>query len=149
MDVTTANRFHPGEILISSILRIPLIALLGLQFWHVVLYETLLQILVQLQHANIGFRPRIDGFLRVIFVTPLMHKVHHSRLQPETDSNYASLFSFWDRLFRSFRLRTDPKNIRFGLDGFDDTGHQRFVGLLRTPLGFQKGTEERKQQKDG
>jgi sterol desaturase/sphingolipid hydroxylase (fatty acid hydroxylase superfamily) len=63
-----------------------------------------------------------------------MHRVHHSRHQPETDSNYSSLFSFWDRIGRSFRLRDDPSTIDFGLRGWDAAEDQRFTGMLWAPL---------------
>jgi sterol desaturase/sphingolipid hydroxylase (fatty acid hydroxylase superfamily) len=134
MDVTTANRFHIGEIALSSVLRVPVIALLGLQLWEVAVYELTMFTVVQLHHANIGFPAWLDRALRVIIVTPFMHKVHHSRWQPETDSNYSSLFSFWDRLFRSFRLRDDPRTLRFGLNEFNRPEDHTLRGLLATPL---------------
>jgi len=134
MDVTTANRFHLVEILISSVLRIALIPLLGISFLEVVAYETLLQFVVQLQHANVMLPRPVERLMRLVLVTPVMHKVHHSRDQPETDSNFASLLSVWDRLFRTFRLRSDPENIRLGLDGFDGTARQDLRGLWRTPF---------------
>ena len=62
----------------------------------------LINAVVQLHHANVALPARLDRALRVVIVTPFMHKVHHSRWQPETDSNYSSLFSFRDRLFGSF-----------------------------------------------
>ena len=134
MDVTTANRFHIGEIALSSILRVPVIALLGLQLWELALYELAMFTVVQLHHANIALPMWLDRALRVVIVTPFMHKVHHSRWQPETDSNYSSLFSFWDRLFRTFRLRDDPGKLRFGLQEFDGQENHTLTGLLATPL---------------
>jgi sterol desaturase/sphingolipid hydroxylase (fatty acid hydroxylase superfamily) len=134
MDVTSANRFHLVEILISSLLRLPLIAILGLRFPEVVVYETLLQAVVQLQHANVRLPWWIERPMRLVLVTPDMHKVHHSREQPETDSNFASLSSVWDRLFGTYRLRPDPENIRLGLDGMDGPEFQRWRGLWRTPF---------------
>jgi sterol desaturase/sphingolipid hydroxylase (fatty acid hydroxylase superfamily) len=134
MDVTTASRFHLGEIILSSLLRVPVIALIGMHLWQLLLFEALMFLIVQLHHANIGFPPAFDRLLRLLIVTPAMHKVHHSRWQPETDSNYSSLFSFWDRLFRSFRLRDDPHTIQFGLEGYDAPAHQNLRGLLATPL---------------
>ncbi|MEM1053934.1 MAG: sterol desaturase family protein [Bacteroidota bacterium] len=132
MDVSTASRFHTGEIVLSSLLRIPLIVLLGVTAWELVLYETLMFAVVQLHHANVGFPAWADRALRAVIVTPAMHKVHHSRWQPETDSNYSSLFSWWDRLFGSFRLRANLHDIRLGLDHFDD---QETLGdLLKMPL---------------
>ena len=143
MDVTTANRFHIGEIALSSVLRVPVIALLGLQLWELALYELSMFTVVQLHHANIAFPAWLDRALRGIIVTPFMHKVHHSRWQPETDSNYSSLFSFWDRLFRSFRLRGDLSGMRFGLDEFDQAEDHTLTGLLATPLKqVQRATGE-------
>jgi sterol desaturase/sphingolipid hydroxylase (fatty acid hydroxylase superfamily)/rhodanese-related sulfurtransferase len=134
MDVTTASRFHIGEILFSNILRIPLILLLGIHVWEIVLYETALLAVIQFHHANIGLPSRLDQLIRFFIVTPAMHKVHHSRWQPETDSNYSSLLSVWDRIFRSFRLRDDPRAIQFGLDEFAKPEDQTLPGILKTPL---------------
>ena len=97
MDVTTANRFHTGEIVLSSLFRIPVIALLGVHLWELVLYEGLMFAVVQFHHANVGLPERLDRVLRAVVVTPTMHKVHHSRWRPETDSNYSALLSVWDR----------------------------------------------------
>ena len=134
MDVSTAGRFHVGEIIFSSLLRIPLIVLLGVYAWELLLYETIMFAVVQFHHANIAVPPRLDRVLRVLIVTPAMHKVHHSRLQPETDSNYSALFSFWDRIARSFRLRADPHEIEFGLSEFDDPRYETLGGLMKMPL---------------
>ncbi len=134
MDVTTASRFHIGEILFSNVLRIPLILLLGIHVWEIVLYETALLAVIQFHHANIGLPGRLDQLLRCFIVTPAMHKVHHSRWQPETDSNYSSLLSVWDRVFRSFRLRDDPRTIQFGLDDFAKPEDQTLPGILKMPL---------------
>jgi len=133
MDVTTANRFHTGEILISSLLRIPLIIMLGLRVEQLALYEVLMLTVVQFHHANIGVTEKWDRVLRWIIVTPFMHKVHHSRWQPETDSNYSSLLSIWDRLFRSFRINGKPSSIHIGLDEYDLPEKQTLPGMLKTP----------------
>ena len=135
MDVTTAHRFHIGEIIFSSFLRIPLIALLGIRIEALALYEVLMFVVVQFHHANITVSNKWDRVLRLVIVTPLMHKVHHSRWQPETDSNYSSLLSVWDRLFRSFRLNPKPQSIQLGLAGFDDVNSQSLTGMIKTPLG--------------
>lgn len=134
MDVTTASRFHVGEIALSSALRIPLIVLFGVYAWELVLYETLMFAVVQFHHANLALPPRLDRALRSVIVTPAMHKVHHSRWQPETDSNYSSLLSVWDRLFRSFRLRARLGDIELGLGDFDAPDDHTLGGLLRMPL---------------
>ena len=98
------------------------------------LYETVMFAVVQFHHANVHLPFWLDRALRTVIVTPNMHRVHHSRHQPETDSNYSSLFSFWDRIGRSFRLREDPSTIDFGLHGWDAPEDQRFTGMLWAPL---------------
>jgi sterol desaturase/sphingolipid hydroxylase (fatty acid hydroxylase superfamily) len=146
MDVTTANRFHLGEIIASSVLRIPVIALLGIRLPELALYETAMFAVVQFQHANISVGPRADALLRLFIVTPFIHKVHHSRWQPETDSNFASLFSIWDRVFRTQRLREDPGTIQFGLDEFDAPAHHTLGGMMKTPFANGSGVESNASQ---
>ncbi|MEX0929386.1 MAG: sterol desaturase family protein [Balneolales bacterium] len=134
MDVTTASRFHLGEIFFSSLFRIPLIALFGVYLWELVFYEIIMFGIVQFHHANIGLPERYDRVLRTVIVTPNMHRVHHSRWQPETDSNYSSLFSFWDRIARTFRLNPKPETIKPGLNELDREADQTVQGMLKTPL---------------
>lgn len=135
MDVTTAHRFHPGEILMSSALRVPLIALVGVHLWELIVYEFLLAVIVEFHHANIGLPAPVDRALRLVIVTPAMHKVHHSQERLETDSNYTSLLSVWDRVFGSFRLRTDPSSIRLGLADWSPPLYKDSVTrMLATPL---------------
>ena len=137
MDVTTASRFHLGEIFFSSLFRIPLIILLGIYLWELVFYEILMFAVVQFHHANLGLPEKYDRIMRIVIVTPNMHRVHHSRWQPETDSNYSSLFSFWDRVARTFRLNPKPETIIMGLDQFDNEEDQTVKGIFQTPLKKQ------------
>ena len=134
MDVTTANRFHAGEILLSSLLRIPLIAFIGIGFGELVLYETLLQACVQWQHANVRISTRWERWIGFVLVTPGLHKVHHSNRQPETDSNYASLLSVWDRWLGTRGWRDDPGQIQFGIEGETSMKPETLGGLLRRPM---------------
>lgn len=115
-----------------------MICLLGMRPWELVLYETLQFAVVQLHHANVGLPATVDRIVRAFIVTPAMHKVHHSRRRPETDSNYSSLLSVWDRIFRSFGLRADPHTIEFGVEGLDGDEQHTLAGLLKTPLDQQK-----------
>lgn len=134
MDVTTASRFHFGEIFFSGIFRFILIGLFGIYFWELVAYEIAMFTVVQFHHANIGLSHKVDRILRTVIVTPNMHRVHHSRWQPETDSNYSSLFSFWDRIAKTFRLREKPEEIELGLEEYDEDKDQTVGGMLKTPL---------------
>ena len=133
MDVTTANRFHIGEIALSSLLRIPIILVLGAPLWHLALYELLMFPVVQFHHANVALPKRLDGLMSFLIVTPAMHKVHHSRHRPETDSNYTAFLSLWDRLFHSFRDRPDPENIRFGLESRAAADADTLWGMMKAP----------------
>ncbi len=133
MDVTTCVRFHIGEVFFSSLFRIGVILLGGLSLWEVFLYEVFLNLTVQFHHANIGLGA-IDRAIRVFIVSPAMHKVHHSQVQIETDSNYTSLLSVWDRIFGTFRLRDDPEAIRFGLESVDARTSSDLFRLVRLPL---------------
>src|SRR5215212_2592490 len=132
VDVTTAFRQHPGETVWRVLWQLPAIILCGLPLWIVVIHLTVSAANAQLEHANIRLSDRLDRWLRLLFVTPNMHKVHHSRLQPETDSNYANIFSVWDRLFGTYTSGIDFCTLRYGLDDADDRA--TFVGLLRMPF---------------
>jgi sterol desaturase/sphingolipid hydroxylase (fatty acid hydroxylase superfamily) len=116
MDATTANRFHVGEIVLSSIARVPVLALIGCSVEQFAVYEVALFAVVQFQHANIGLPDALDRVLRVVIVTPHLHKVHHSVVVAEQHTNFSSLFSWWDRLARTWRLSTDQSAIVFGVD---------------------------------
>jgi len=135
VDVTTAFRQHPAETLWRVVWQLPPVILLGLPFSVVVLYLTLSTLNAQLEHANLRVPERLDRALRWFFVTPNMHKVHHSRAQQETDSNYANIFSIWDRLFGTYTRSADVESLRYGLDGFDELRMQTLRGLLRLPFG--------------
>jgi sterol desaturase/sphingolipid hydroxylase (fatty acid hydroxylase superfamily) len=116
MDATTANRFHIGEIVLSSIARVPVLALIGCSVEQFAVYEVALFAVVQFQHANVGLPDALDRVLRVVIVTPHLHKVHHSVVVAEQHTNFSSLFSWWDRAARTRRLSSDQSAIVFGVD---------------------------------
>jgi len=134
MDATSAVRFHTVEIVFSFLARMAVLPLLGLTIPQVALYEAISLPIILFHHSNIRLPNRVDRLLRWLIVTPWMHWVHHSRLQPETDSNYASFLSVWDRIFGSFRLRTKPEEINLGLDGWEDREWRGLVGMLLAPF---------------
>ena len=134
MDVTTSIRFHFGEIIISSTFRLLIILLVGIPIWVMVFYDTTLLICTIFHHSNIQLPDKVDRFIRALIVSPNMHKVHHSRIKIETDSNYSSFLTIWDRIFGSFRLKDDYSEINFGLDNYDEEDKQSLIGLIKTPL---------------
>ncbi|WP_374372815.1 sterol desaturase family protein [Tabrizicola sp.] len=102
MDVTTGFRFHPVEILASMGLKIGLVYLLGPSALAVLLFEILLSGTALFNHANLALPGWLDRVLRLVLVTPDMHRVHHSVHRAEHDSNYGFALSLWDRLFRTY-----------------------------------------------
>ncbi len=134
MDATSGVRFHTVEIILSMCARLAVLPLLGLTVPQVLLYETLSLPVILFHHSNIRLPNGADRALRWLIVTPWMHWVHHSRFQPETDSNYSSFLSVWDRLFGSFRLRADPHEIELGLDDWEDREWRSLPSMLRKPF---------------
>jgi sterol desaturase/sphingolipid hydroxylase (fatty acid hydroxylase superfamily) len=139
MDVTTANRFHTGEIAISAVLRIPLLFLLGADLWMLAFYELLMFPVVQFHHANIRLPDAIERGFRKVFASPVMHKIHHSDLMEETNSNFTSLFSIWDRIFGTYRMRKHFQMIQLGLKEFRKPEDEQFFGMLKIPFRNAKG----------
>src|SRR5215475_12927790 len=134
MDATTAVRFHTGEVLISSALRLAVIPLLGATLLQLLVYESLMMPVILFHHSNVNFPEKADRWLRAVVVSPAIHRLHHSRARVETDSNYSIVFSFWDRLWGTFRLRNDGRPVDFGLSEYDGEEWQRVSRLLTTPF---------------
>lgn len=142
LDASSALRFHTVEILLSSGARLAILPLLGLTIGEVLLYETILLPIILFHHSNVRVPERLDRCFRWIIVTPWMHWVHHSDYRPETDSNYASIFSFWDRLFGSFRFRQDPRTINLGLRDVSDAEWASLPGMLAMPFRRRRAPGE-------
>ncbi len=102
MDVTTAIRFHPIEIALSMLLKIVVIYALGPSAFAVILFEILLNGTAMFNHANINIPKSMDNIIRLLIVTPDMHRVHHSNIREEHDSNYGFSLSIWDRIFGTY-----------------------------------------------
>jgi sterol desaturase/sphingolipid hydroxylase (fatty acid hydroxylase superfamily) len=103
IDVTTGLRFHPLEILFSMMLKTAVILLLGAPVYGVMLFEIMLNAGSLFSHSNFKLPGFLDRILRSLIVTPDMHRIHHSVHRKETDSNYGTIFSLWDRLFGNYR----------------------------------------------
>ncbi len=127
-DVTTALRFHPLEILLSMAIKMAAVAALGAPVWSVVAFEALLNATAMFNHANLRLPLRLDRVLRLLVVTPDMHRVHHSTQRSETDSNFGFNLPWWDRMFGSYRAqpREPHECMSIGLRQFPQPG-----GLLR------------------
>jgi sterol desaturase/sphingolipid hydroxylase (fatty acid hydroxylase superfamily) len=134
VDVTTAFRQHPGETVWRMLWQLGAVLVFGIPLWVVVIYLILSALNAQMEHANIRLNRSVDHLLRLVFVTPHMHKVHHSRNQTETDSNYSNIFSCWDRVFGTYTPAIDFKRLRYGLDGMDARERQTLWALLKMPF---------------
>jgi sterol desaturase/sphingolipid hydroxylase (fatty acid hydroxylase superfamily) len=137
VDVTTTIRQHPGE----SVIRYPSLAVsaiaLGVTPAAFALYRVASVLIGLLEHANIRVPRQLDGALSLVFVTPNTHKVHHSRFERETNTNYGNLTSLFDRLFLTFVPSSRGMNVTYGLAGLDDPRTQSVRGLLALP--FRRG----------
>ena len=102
IDVTTALRFHPLEIVLSMLWKAAIIIALGVPVLAVLIFEIVLNGAAMFNHSNCKIPERADWLLRLFIVTPDMHRVHHSVRVRETDSNYGFNFPFWDRIFRTY-----------------------------------------------
>jgi len=136
MDVTTALRFHPIEILLSFVWKGAIILALGGPVWAVVVFEIVLNGAAMFNHANVALPRWLDRGLRWLIVTPDMHRVHHSARVSETDSNYGFNLSIWDRLFRTY---TDQpvgghSGMTIGLDPESAQGARRLGWSLAFPF---------------
>ena len=134
LSASSGLRFHTGEIVLSSCARLAVLPLLGMTVAQVLLYEAVLLPIILFHHGNVGVPARADRWLRWLIVTPWMHWVHHSDYQPETDSNYSSVFSFWDRIFGSFRLVSDPRALTLGLEETERRDWATLPGMLAMPF---------------
>lgn len=139
IDVTTGARFHPLEILISMAIKMAIVALIGAPVAAVVLFEVLLNVTSMFNHSNIRMPEWLDRALRVVVVTPDMHRVHHSIVQSETDSNFGFNAPWWDRLFGTYRPApmAGHQGMIIGIDQFRDPSELRLDRLLTQP--FRKG----------
>jgi sterol desaturase/sphingolipid hydroxylase (fatty acid hydroxylase superfamily) len=114
LNSSSAVRFHIVELTLSFAFKAPIFALLGINVITVILYGLLLLPVTVLNHSNIRIGDLTDRFLRQFITSPHMHRLHHSVVIKETDSNYGAILPYWDRLFKSYTKPTG-KNIRFGL----------------------------------
>src|SRR5262249_50061850 len=129
LHVSTALRFHPGEILLSAPVRLAAIAALGAPLAGVVAFESLFGAMNALEHARVELPSRIERALSLVLVTPALHRFHHSVVQSEHDSNYATTFSVWDRLGRSFRSNDPASHFPIGL-GPGEAGDPRALRAM-------------------
>jgi sterol desaturase/sphingolipid hydroxylase (fatty acid hydroxylase superfamily) len=141
IDVTTGARFHPLEILLSMLIKLAAVLLLGAPAAAVVAFEVLLNATSMFNHGNLRLPAALDAALRWLVVTPDMHRVHHSILRRETDSNFGFNLPWWDRLFGTYRAApaAGQLGMMIGIDRFRDPRELRLDRMLLQP--FREGRE--------
>jgi sterol desaturase/sphingolipid hydroxylase (fatty acid hydroxylase superfamily) len=140
-DVTTGTRFHPIEIALSMIIKLTVIAALGAPAVAVLLFEILLNATAMFNHSNVRIPASIDRVLRLLIVTPDMHRVHHSVVMRETNSNFGFNLPWWDRLFGTYRAQPEAghEGMTIGIEQIRDPGEQRLDRMLTQPFRGDDG----------
>ena len=135
VDVTTGLRHHPGETIFRIAFTILAVIIVGAPMWLIMVYQSLSVLFAHITHANIRMPKSVDRALSWLFVTPLMHKVHHHYTQPLTDTNFGNIFSIWDRIFGTFAQVEDTKELIYGIDThMDPKENDDMVNLLKIPF---------------
>lgn len=136
-DLTTGARFHPLEIVLSMLIKFAVILVLGPPVVAVILFEVILNGMAMFNHGNVGLPAKVDRWVRWAFVTPDMHRVHHSVEADETNSNFGFNLSWWDRLFGTYREAPRAGHLDM-IIGIDDHRDPREVdslpGMLALPF---------------
>ena len=143
-DFSTGVRFHPFETIVATVTLMSVVAALGAPPAAVLISQVLTVVVDFVEHANVRLPASLDRTLRLVFVTPDMHRVHHSQERHEGNSNFSNMFSIWDRLFGTYVDQPAGRTRAHGVwrPRFTDRKHQRLHWMLAQPfLGDPKSTE--------
>lgn len=140
-DVTTGVRFHPIEIVLSMGIKLVAITVVGPPAVAVLIFEVALNATSLFNHGNVRLPVALDRLLRLVVVTPDMHRVHHSTIERETNSNFGFNFPWWDRLLGTYRAQPEAghQGMTIGLDQFREPGRLNLPRLLVQPFVGQVG----------
>lgn len=127
LDATSALRFHFGEVALSSFVRAGLIFALAIPLRSVVVFETIVTVAAIFHHSNIKLPQRFEVIVSKLVVTPSIHFIHHHALRSDTDSNYATVLSLWDRLFRTCSKTQRSSDLKIGVEGMRDVPIVRLI----------------------
>ncbi|MBW4054266.1 MAG: sterol desaturase family protein [Proteobacteria bacterium] len=136
LDVTSGNRFHPLEIIISILIKLAAVIILGAPAQAVLAFEVVLNACAMFNHGNIKLPVAFDHLLRLFLVTPDMHRVHHSTIVRETNSNFGFNFPWWDRLCGTYRSQPEKGHLdmTIGLTEYRDPQRLTLLRLLLQPF---------------
>lgn len=136
IDLTTGARFHPVEILMSMLIKFAVIGALGAPAIAVLIFEVLLNATAMFNHSNVHLPERLDRVLRLLVVTPDMHRVHHSVVVRETNSNFGFNLPWWDWMFGTYRAQPEAghEGMTIGVKEIRDPAEQRLDRMLTQPF---------------
>ncbi len=136
LDASSGVRFHPIEICASMVYKMALVALLGAPLMTVIIFEIVLNACALFNHANLRLPLWLDRVLRIFIVTPDYHRVHHSSVEAETNSNYGFSLTLWDHLFGSYQAQPDAghEHMTIGLSEYQDNNPQKLSCSLALPF---------------
>lgn len=153
MDVSTSFRFHFVEIVLSATFRALQVLLLGVGFLTVVVFQVLFMCATLFHHSNVRIPIRLERLLNKVIVTPRMHGIHHSDYRDETDSNYATIFRWWDCLNRTLRLNVPQQDVEIGVPAYQEFADNRLWSLIKLPFVRQRDywrrRDSRRLKRDG
>ncbi|MFW7380736.1 MAG: sterol desaturase family protein [Oligoflexus sp.] len=138
LTATTAIRFHFGEMAISAIYRSGQVFFIGASPRALNLWQTLTLIEILFHHSNVKLPMKWERLISAFVVTPRMHAIHHSTRQDETDSNWSSGMSIWDRLHRTLRLDVPQERIRIGVPAYGESSELKLWDVLSQPFRAQR-----------
>ena len=138
LDVSTAFRFHFGEIMLSSAFSVVQVSLIGISPWAFAIYQIVFQAEVLFHHSNLRLSIGFERFLSKIVVTPRMHGIHHSQVQRENNSNFGTVFTWWDRLHRTLGLNIPQDEVIVGIPGYALPEDNRVTNALLMPFRKQR-----------
>jgi len=142
VDVSTAARFHPGEIALSSLAAALQVAIVGPSPGAALAHAVAMQVAAAFHHSNLRLPPALDRALSYVVVTPRLHGTHHSVRREETGANWSVIFSVWDRLHGTRRSDVPAEDVTVGLPAYRDPGELTLGRLLRMPFGPQRPSWE-------
>lgn len=131
LDSTTALRFHFGEVFLSSIARALFVVSLGISIESVIIFEICILIFSVFNHSNLRLPNKLESALSKVVVTPSIHWIHHHAKRVDTDANYGTIFSFWDRLFKTLSHNKRELSMPIGVEGLKELS---LISLLLKPL---------------
>ncbi|MDY7033196.1 MAG: sterol desaturase family protein, partial [Thermodesulfobacteriota bacterium] len=134
MDVSTATRFHIGELVISAVIKISLIFFLGASILGVIIFESALVLCAQFHHSSLKVPGWFEKIFWIFFVPPSMHRIHHSVVIKERDTNYGTIFSLWDRSLGTLLKNVNQEKIRIGVGAYPKSEKLNFHQLITMPF---------------